>query len=106
MADSTVKSRWYRLTPNAFMAILLAVGGFLFFSQRFQWGSVIPPTGVDAADCYGELRRGFFCCSWFGSSSPCFAVANFYLGFGSLLPFVVVVACIWLPAKWEKARTA
>lgn len=36
MADA-VHRRWYRVTPGRLLAILLAVEGFLWLSERFHW---------------------------------------------------------------------
>ncbi len=37
MADAPTKARWYRVTPGRLLLVLLAVEGFLWLSERFQW---------------------------------------------------------------------
>ncbi len=35
--SETAKARWYRLTPDRLVLVLLAVEGLLWLSQRFRW---------------------------------------------------------------------
>jgi Leucine-rich repeat (LRR) protein len=37
MTDSTPKTRWYRLTPDRVVIVLLAIEGFMLLSERFEW---------------------------------------------------------------------
>ncbi len=37
MAESKPKRRWYHLSPDRLIVGLLAVEGFLFLSEWFQW---------------------------------------------------------------------
>ncbi|MGO8688792.1 MAG: leucine-rich repeat domain-containing protein [Thermoguttaceae bacterium] len=101
MSDAPAKPRWYRLTPDRVVVLLLAVEGLLLLAEPLHcfskgWPAMIAIAAVAAA----LLLMSFWC-----------AVAvlfrwRFQFGIRALLVLTLVVAilCSWLATETKQAR--
>ena len=106
MADAaTSKPRWYRLTPDRLVLLLLAAEGLLWLSERYQWFAFNRHKGWTALIAVASV--GVFFLSmllWF-----VFALLfrwRFQFSIRSLLLLTVAVAlpCSWLTVAMDAAR--
>ena len=104
MTDPTPKPRWYRLTPGRLLPVLLAVEGFLWLAERYQWFAFNQHKGWTVLVAVASLGVFFLVTlGWF-------LVAlvfrwRFQFSILSLLVLFVAVAlpCGWLATEREQA---
>jgi hypothetical protein len=104
MTDPARKPRWYRLTPDRLIAGLLAVEGFLLFSERFQWFAFNRQEGRTVLIALAAVGTALaLMLLWFLASLVLRRRVQF--GIRSLLVLTVAVAvpCSWLGAKMRVA---
>ncbi len=105
MTTALARPRWYRVTPDRCVALLLALEGLLILSERFQWFPFNQHKGYTmliAAAGVGLAMLLMFL--WF--LAALIFRRRFQFSILSLLLLVVVVAipCSWLATETKQAR--
>ena len=105
MSDAPEQPRWYRLSPDRLLPVLLAVEGLFWLSQRFHWFAFNEHKGwtmLIAVATVGVFLLLMFL--WF-LAALVFRL-RFQFSILSLLVLVVVVAvpCAWLATEMKAAR--
>jgi len=105
MSEPSPKRRWYHLSPDRLIIGLLAVEGFLFLSEQFQWFAFNEEKGYTvliavAAVCLVVVVMLL----WLAASL--LSRLRFQFGVRSLVVLVVAVAipCSWLAMKMREAE--
>ena len=98
-AGAKSQRRWYRLTPDRLVTVLLAVEGFMLLSDRWEWFAFdeLPGCAILMTMLIVGLARAF-ALVWFVVSL--FFRWRFQFSLRSLLLLVVVVA---IPLAWMRA---
>jgi hypothetical protein len=116
MANLVTDRRWYHLTPDRFVILLLAVEGFLLLSEGFNWWFACRlPKNMMLLIALETVGLGVlimllsFLASLFTGRyqfTRLFSGGRFQIGLRSLLLMVVVLAipCGWLKVRIEQAN--
>ncbi len=101
MTDPTPKPRWYRLTPDRVVVLLLAVEGLLLLAEPLHCFSKGWPAITAIAAVAAALLLMFF---WF--LLALLFHCRFQFGIRALLVLTLVVAilCSWLATEMKQAR--
>ena len=105
MPESTPTSRWYHLSPDRLIGGLLAIEGFLFLSERFQWFAFNEKKGYTVLIAVAAVGLVVVVMLVWLLVSLLFHW-RFQFSVRSLVVLVVVVAipCCWLPVKMREAE--
>jgi len=100
-----LKRRWYRLTPDRFLAALLAVEGLLLLSERFEWFEFNRHKGWTVLVGVATLGVAVLLLFLWFAAGLLFR-RRFQFSIRSLLGFVLVcaVVCSWLAVQMQQAR--
>ncbi len=106
MTNPAPKPRWYRLTPDRFVIILLVVECLLWLSERFQWFAFNEKKGWTVIIAVAVVGAGFLLMLLWLVASLLFRW-RFQFSIRSLLTLAVVVAipCSWMMVETQRART-
>ncbi len=104
MADA-IKPRWFRPTPGRLLVVLLAVEGFLWLCERFQWFAFGRHKGYAMALAVASVAVFLLLMLLWFVLALLFRW-RFQFSIRSLLVLMVAVAlpCGWLSAEMKKAQ--
>ena len=104
MADA-IKPRWFRPTPGRLLVVLLAVEGFLWLCERFQWFAFGRHKGYAMALAVASVAVFLVLMLLWFALALIFRW-RFQFSIGSLLVLMVAVAlpCGWLATEMKKAQ--
>jgi hypothetical protein len=99
------KARWYRLTPDRVVILLLAVEGFLLLSEWFGWFPFNQHKGYTVLIAMAAVAAAMLLMLLWFLAALLFRL-RFQFSIRSLLLLAVVVAipCSWLATEMKKAR--
>ena len=103
--ESTARRRWFQLTPDRVVALLLALEVFLFLSERFEWFTMSQHKGyavvvASATICLVALLVFL----WFLAALVFRWWFQFSIRSLLLLPVVVAIVCSWLAVERRRAE--
>jgi hypothetical protein len=103
MSDRTASTRWYHLTPDRFVIILLAVEASLFACNEVHW---LPKGYAVLITAVVVVAAMFFLALWFVDSVVYRRTFQFSIGALLLLTMAVAISCSWLAAeiRWAKKQ--
>ena len=101
----TCNPRWYRLTPDRAVVLLVALEGSLLLSGRYEWFAFNRHKGWTVLVCLATVGAAFLLMSLWFLAAVVFR-RRFQFGILSLLLLTVVVAvpCSWLTVAREHAE--
>ena len=106
MVDVPVpKPRWYHLTPDRVVLGLLAVEGFLLFSEWFEWFAINRHKGYTVVIAVAVVAAAILLMMFWFLAALLFRL-RFQFSIRTLLalPLVVAVLCGWLATEMKQAR--
>ena len=98
--------RWYRLTPDRFVLLLLAVEGFLLLSERFRWFSFNQHKGWTVLIAIATVGVAMLLMLLWFLARPAvpLAVPVQHSVAAGPVSCVVAIPCSWLATEMQRAK--